>query len=539
MAHVTSTICRLLLFLLVTTPCHALTRFRFAVCVYPSMNDFGWSFHLNVARINLQKYLTSTYPNVLTEHTIGNVLQTWNSDCDPQYEAWVQEGYNLIIGAMGDTWCLAKLATWYPNVTFVTVAGFPAAPPNYASVWTRLYQGGYMAGYTAGLTTKRKKVCVSAGTRIPLTVMDISGFCRGVHSADPTVEVHILETGALENHLLEEWSVNQSYALGCDIVFVSSLAVVGCLQASRLGMMCIGWFTDARLTVGELVITSAYVDFTPMFIRTAEATMNGTFATERLKPDWWMGWEWRSIKVGEPSLFVPASANAKLDAQAANLSRVFCGRVCTKSRCLCNSSACCLTDSQLNALTEFPDFAIEHGTLQLPGRSCQAGQLGTWHVKFQSVNMSLRPHIDKRISVFSLSAAFGARQFHCDVQRLPRRDVCVQRGPGLGVPPLPRRHLLPGRRHAVHRLPSRHVRRSGGAGPVPAVPRRQHRRQPGQHAMQRLPAGPEQWRPHAVPTAVPGVAGRGGRGRGRRLRPRRRVGVAGDAEDAEAAEAVL
>eukprot|EP00667_Euglena_gracilis_P022897 EG_transcript_25638 len=253
MAHATSTVCGLLLFLLMTTPCHTLTRFRFAINLYAAMGDFGWPFHLNVARINLQKYLTSKYPDMLTEHTFGNVFQTWTGDCDPQYDAWVREGYNLIIGAMGDTWCLTKLATWYPNVTFVTVAGLPAAPPNYANLWTRLYQGGYMAGYTAGLTTKEKKICVSAGTRIPPTVMDVSGFCRGVHSADPTVEIHILETGIMNDPLLEEWTVNQSSTLGCDIVFVSSLTIAGCLQASRLGMMCIGWFTDARLTVGELV----------------------------------------------------------------------------------------------------------------------------------------------------------------------------------------------------------------------------------------------------------------------------------------------
>lgn len=34
---------------------------------------------------------------------------TWTSDCDPQFEAWAQGGYNLIIGAMGDTDCLAPM----------------------------------------------------------------------------------------------------------------------------------------------------------------------------------------------------------------------------------------------------------------------------------------------------------------------------------------------------------------------------------------------------------------------------------------------
>eukprot|EP00667_Euglena_gracilis_P017119 EG_transcript_17985 len=315
------------------------------------MGDFGWPFHLNVARINLQKYLTSKYPDMITEHTFASTIQAFTGECDPQYVAWVRDGYNLIFGTLYDVPCLPMLAASYPNVTFISIAGFPADLPNYAPLWTRLYQGGYLTGYTAGLTTKTKKICISAGTRIPPTVMDISAFSRGVHSADPTVEIHLMETGTMVDVLLEEWNANQSHAVGCDIVFVSSVQIAGCLQASRLGMMSIGWFTDARLTVGETVITSAYVDFTPMLIRAAEAVLNGTFAAEQRKPDWWMGWEWGSVRVADPSLYVPASANARIAAQAANVSRAFCGRVCTTSGCLCNTSACCLTDFQLNTLT--------------------------------------------------------------------------------------------------------------------------------------------------------------------------------------------
>lgn len=48
-----------------------------------------------------------------------------------------------------------------------------------------------------------------------------------------------------------------------DVVWVQSLAVDGIQQASRLGMMAIGFFSDGRLTVGEAVITSAVLDFSP------------------------------------------------------------------------------------------------------------------------------------------------------------------------------------------------------------------------------------------------------------------------------------
>eukprot|EP00668_Euglena_longa_P024772 GGOE01030935.1.p1 GENE.GGOE01030935.1~~GGOE01030935.1.p1 ORF type:complete len:915 (-),score=224.90 GGOE01030935.1:974-3685(-) len=371
---------RLLLLLLLSVPCLARSRFRFAMSLIGETRDFGYTFHQNIARINLQKHMTLKYPNVVTEHAFGQVPMSYTEECDPQFEAWAREGYDVIFGVIGHAWCFARLAVSFPNVSFVALASPPMGPPNYASMWVRFYEVTYLAGYTAGLTTKSKKVCVSAGLRIPAPVMDVSSFCHGVHNADPTVQIHIMETGVIEDTLLEVWIVNQSYAIGCDVVFVASMYLEGCLQADKLGLMSIGFFTDARLTVGESVITSAFVDFTPMFIRAAEATLNGTFAIEVQKSDWWMGWEWGAMLLGDPSFLVTASANARVQAQKANLSRLFCGRVCTKEGCLCNSSSCCLNDFQLNTLVSYPDFTIEHGVMQVPGKACKTGQLGTWHI---------------------------------------------------------------------------------------------------------------------------------------------------------------
>lgn len=46
--------------------------------------------------------------------------------------------------------------------------------------------------------------------------------------------------------------------------------------------------------------------------------------------------------LADPSFNVPADVSAKVQAQTATLSRVYCGRVCTRAGCLCNSSSCCL-----------------------------------------------------------------------------------------------------------------------------------------------------------------------------------------------------
>eukprot|EP00667_Euglena_gracilis_P001624 EG_transcript_1622 len=317
---------------------------------------------------------------MVTEHTVADVPMTYTEDCDPQFEAWAQEGYDLILGSLPDTWCLERLATLYPNTTFSTISGFNGDPPNYAPIWVRFYQATYLAGYTAALVTKTKKICVSASVRFSIPVMDITGFCRGIHSADPSVEIHLLETGQMGNPLLDVWNVNQSFAIGCDVVFAATMDTAACLQASRLGMMSVGFFSDARLAIGELVITSVWVDHVPLFVRLAEAIIGGTFAQDKQRADWWMGWDRGGLVLADPSFLVPANVTARVQAQTANLSRVFCGQFCTSQGCLCNTSSCCVSDEQLWSLDAYPDFVVEHGVLQLPGRACGAGQLGTWHI---------------------------------------------------------------------------------------------------------------------------------------------------------------
>eukprot|EP00668_Euglena_longa_P024777 GGOE01030940.1.p1 GENE.GGOE01030940.1~~GGOE01030940.1.p1 ORF type:complete len:906 (-),score=257.32 GGOE01030940.1:607-3324(-) len=356
------------------------SKFRFAVAQGGTNWDFGKGFHVNIARINLQAHLTANYPNVETDHVFAVIPEDFLVQCNAQFLTWLNSGVNLIIGMLGHQPCFLNIAKSWPNVTFAVVLGTASGPSNYVNLQARVYEALYLAGYTAGMATKVKKVCISANVRQPSPVMFIFAFSLGVHYADPSVEIHIMETGVMEYPLLEVWNVNQSYALGCDVVYVQSVAIDGCKQAQVLQLMSVGLFSDARLTVGEYVITSAVVDFTPMFIRVADAVLNGTLQNETKKSDWWMGWEWGAMSVPAPSFLVPINVTAKVQALQANVSRVFCGRVCTTTGCLCTNSSCCVSDQQLNKMVSFPDFVTEHGLTQLPGKACKAGQLATWHL---------------------------------------------------------------------------------------------------------------------------------------------------------------
>eukprot|EP00668_Euglena_longa_P037360 GGOE01048105.1.p1 GENE.GGOE01048105.1~~GGOE01048105.1.p1 ORF type:complete len:821 (-),score=222.74 GGOE01048105.1:1479-3941(-) len=304
-------------------------------------------------------------------------------------DEWCRSGVDLVIATgVGLQQCMSSLAAAYPNISFLSTAGFLTGPPNYANIWVRFYETTFLAGYTAGLMTNTKKVCISTTLRIPVALIDVTGFCRGVHSADPSVQIHIFATGQLRYPMLEVWIVNQSYALGCDVVLVQSLAVDGTQRAQDLGIMSIGFFTDARLTVGEGVVTSVIVDMAPAYVRAADAVLNGTFQSEVKKADWWMDWSWGAMHLANFSFLVPKDVQTKVMAQVSTLDRVFCGRVCTQTHCICNSSSCCLNDTQMYSFDSYPDFAHDHGFVQLPGLACKAGQLATWHLDTSTTDCS-------------------------------------------------------------------------------------------------------------------------------------------------------
>lgn len=40
------------------------------------------------------------------------------------------------------------------------------------------------------------------------------------------------------------------------------------------------------------------------------------------------------------------------------------------------------TDEQLYSLGSYPDFVVDHGIMQLPGKACPPGQHATWHLNW-------------------------------------------------------------------------------------------------------------------------------------------------------------
>jgi len=91
--------------------------------------------------------------------------------------------------------------------------------PNVASVLFKEQEGAYLAGVTAALMSKSKKIGFVGGMEIPVIERFEAGFLEGVKAVDPSISVEVKYTGAFDKAELGKTTANLMYSSGVDIIF--------------------------------------------------------------------------------------------------------------------------------------------------------------------------------------------------------------------------------------------------------------------------------------------------------------------------------
>ena len=91
--------------------------------------------------------------------------------------------------------------------------------PNVASVLFKEQEGAFLAGVSAALMTKSKKIGFVGGMEIPVIERFEAGFLEGVKAVDPSITVDVKYTGAFDKAELGKTTANLMYSSGVDIIF--------------------------------------------------------------------------------------------------------------------------------------------------------------------------------------------------------------------------------------------------------------------------------------------------------------------------------
>jgi basic membrane protein A len=140
----------------------------------------------------------TSFEDLLTTYGEGiNTCGCWiqNHQEKAQIEAdiadLVSKGFNFIIGSGFEFQVpVQEVASQYPNVNFLVIAGWNNTLPNLAISDVRTDQTGYILGYLAGKITHTNKIGYIMGARVAELARFEPNFAQGAMDANPQIISH-------------------------------------------------------------------------------------------------------------------------------------------------------------------------------------------------------------------------------------------------------------------------------------------------------------------------------------------------------------
>ncbi len=218
----------------------------------------------------------------------GRVVESATAaDYIPNMTSLARNGYDLIIGvgfAQGDA--IGKAAKRFPDTNFAIIdvdqAFVPGKPANVLGLLFREEEVGYLAGYLAGLTEKRRSgpdvISAVGGMKEPPVDRFIAGYEAGAKKAAPGVKVlHDYSQDWDDQAKCKELALNQ-IARGSGVVFqVAGGCGLGALNAAgERNRWGIGVDADQSY-LGDFILTSAQKGVDAAVFLTIESLLHGDF----------------------------------------------------------------------------------------------------------------------------------------------------------------------------------------------------------------------------------------------------------------------
>jgi simple sugar transport system substrate-binding protein len=156
---------------------------------------------------------------------------------------------------------ILKLAEKYPAVTFFHCGGLYTEgkhPKNVGSYFGYIDEAEYVAGVTAGLTTKTNKIGFIAAKPIPQVLRNINAYTLGARSVNPKATTTVIFTGDWSLPVKEAEAANSLVDQGADVLtaHVDSPKVI-IETAERRGVFSTGYHASQAKLAPKGYLTGA------------------------------------------------------------------------------------------------------------------------------------------------------------------------------------------------------------------------------------------------------------------------------------------
>lgn len=209
------------------------------------------------------------------------------ADYIPNLAAFARQGYDLVLGVgYTEIAAMAAVAKRFPGTKFAIVdvanGDLAGKPKNVRGLLFREEQVGYLAGYLAGLETKRLPgrdvVSSVAGQKQPPVDRFIAGYQAGAKKANPQVKtLNAYSQDFNDQAKCRAIADNQIVAGSVAVFQVAGGCGLGALEAARQGKVWgIGVDADQSF-LGPHVLTSATKKIDRAVYLTIQSVQHGTF----------------------------------------------------------------------------------------------------------------------------------------------------------------------------------------------------------------------------------------------------------------------
>jgi basic membrane protein A len=209
------------------------------------------------------------------------------SDYIPNLAAFARQGYDLVIGVgYTEIGAMGAVAKRFPKTHFAIVdvanGDLAGKPKNVLGLLFREEQVGYLAGYLAGLESKRnpgKDVISSvAGEKQPPVDRFIAGYQAGAKKADPKITVaNAYSQDFTDQAKCKSIALNQISAGSLAVFAVAGACGLGALDAAReQNVWGIGVDADQSF-LGPQILTSATKKVDRAVFLAVQSVQRGSF----------------------------------------------------------------------------------------------------------------------------------------------------------------------------------------------------------------------------------------------------------------------
>jgi basic membrane protein A len=241
--------------------------------------DYGYNMSMDLGRAYVAEHVegieTSTFEAVPETAEVERVM-----------ERLINSGHSIIFAtSYGYLDYAIALGARYPDVTFLHAGGLKTSS-NVGTYWADSDDGMYLAGVTAGSTSKTGKLGFIGAFQIPQLFRSINAFALGARSVDPDATVTVVWTGGWWEPQKEAEAVNAFADQGIDVVAEQVDSPITIAQtAEKRGISIIGKDVDVMDRAPAAWLTGVSWNWGPMMAQLVDEIRAGTWTPSHVRGD--------------------------------------------------------------------------------------------------------------------------------------------------------------------------------------------------------------------------------------------------------------